>query len=42
MSQSFTHGRRGKVYPYYASAPLQLGRSVKANREAWGSLGQSS
>ena len=34
MSPSFMHGRSGRVYRYYVSAPLQQGRRVKDNRDA--------
>lgn len=34
MSPSFTHGKAGRVYRYYVSAPLQQGRSVKPGVDA--------
>lgn len=34
MSPAFTHGREGKVYRYYVSAPLQQGRAVRPDPNA--------
>ncbi|MBL8554375.1 MAG: recombinase family protein [Phenylobacterium sp.] len=34
MSPSFTYGRKGKVYRYYVSAPMQQGRSVRSDPNA--------
>lgn len=41
MSPSFGYGKRGEVYRYYVSAPLQQGRKSRANDEALGRVSAS-